>query len=134
MTMQFYHSDIETPSALVLDIEIGNYADTYLPVKGKIDTGSDITVIPAYLASELKLDVLEMNEIMAVNRTVSECPTYFASIKIGHTVFSKLLVMSMQKEYALLGRDLINLWQLNIDGQNMAFTIEPWSTNPNDAK
>lgn len=57
----------------------------------------------------------------------------FVSIQIKDIKFNHLPVLAMPREYALLGRNLINLWNLNVNGESKTFTIEPWSTNPDDA-
>ena len=59
---------------------------------------------------------------------------YFISIEIGGIKFDSFEVVAMPKEYVLLGRVLINLWKLEIDGKSETYAIEPWSTNPDDLK
>ena len=133
MTLQFPYNTKDKPSSLILDLEIWNESGRSTIVKGKIDTGSDYTVIPESAAQELGLKRTGGKIIIrTANEQTIECNRYFVSVQIGHIKFERLRVITMPKDYALIGRDLINLWKLELDGKSKIYTIEPWSTNPED--
>ena len=104
------------------------------PEKGKIDTGASHTVIPDYLVNTLDLKKTRETVVKTVSGMESTHYNYFVSIQIGSVKFDRFEVVAMPKEYVLLGRDLINLWKLEVNGETETYSIEPWSTNPDDVK
>ncbi len=132
--MKFNHSKTENPSSLVVDLFVWSKFGDHFPEKGKIDTGADRTVIPDYLVNTLKLKKTRESTVQGVNGILTTHLNYFVSIQIGNIKFDSFEVVAMPRNYVLLGRDLINLWNLQIDGKNETYTIEPWSTNPEDTK
>ena len=73
-------------------------------------------------------------DIITASGIKSSHPIYFVSIQIGDVKFDRFKVVAIPIDYVLVGRDLINLWNLKIDGESQTFSIEPWSTNPDDVK
>ena len=134
MTLQFRHDKRDNPSSLILDLIVWNKFGDSFPEKGKIDTGASHTVIPDYLVNTLKLKKTRETIVKSVSGMESEHFNYFAAIQIGEIKFDCFEVVAMPKDYVLLGRDLINLWKLKIDGQTETYSIDPWSTNPDDVK
>ena len=57
---------------------------------------------------------------------------YFVKITIGTTQFELLKVIATNRDNVLLGRDIIHLWKLELDGQNRIGKIDIWSTDPKD--
>ncbi len=134
MTLQFRHDKRDNPSSLILDLIVWNKFGDSFQEKGKIDTGASHTVIPDYLVSTLKLKKTREAIVKSVSGMESEHFNYFVAIQIGGIKFDRFEVVAMPKDYVLLGRDLINLWKLKIDGQAETYSIDPWSTNPDDVK
>lgn len=133
MSFQFKYSKVEKPQLPLLDLLISNDFKRTLPEKGKIDTGSFITVIPKYLIKSLDL---KSNTIVKDIRPFgskkgSDTDAYFVYVTIGNTKFDLMKVISDDRDNVLLGRDIINLWSLELDGQNSSGQITPWSTDPN---
>ena len=60
--------------------------------------------------------------------------TYDVFIKIGTIQFDLLQVSANPRDNILIGRDLINLWNLKLDGQTQTGELIPWSTDPNDVR
>ena len=116
-----------------LDLTVLNEFGKSYPAKGKIDTGADCTIIPNYLVRPLDLESTGTTLVMTADGAEKTFHNYFISIAINGIKFESFEVIAMEKEYVLLGRDLINLWKLVIDGESETFTIEPWSTDPDDA-
>ena len=99
--MKFHHNPLDTPSSLVLDAQIGNNAGEYLPIKGIIDTGADMTAIPKYCAGLLKLDVEGVYGVTTAAGARGGYPTHSISIKIGSVVFNDIKVVAVPIEYLL---------------------------------
>ena len=58
---------------------------------------------------------------------------YLVHIKIGEIKFDLMEVVALNRDDVLVGRDLINLWTLVLDGKNKFGEIKVWSNKPNDA-
>ena len=134
MTLKFQHNKADNPSSLILDLTVWNKFGESSSEKGKIDTGASRTVIPDYLVNALHLKKTRESVVKTVSGAESTHYNYFVSIQIGNIQFDRFEVVAMPKKYVLLGRDLINLWKLEIDGKTETYSIEPWSTNPDDVK
>lgn len=78
-------------------------------VKAIADTGADITMIPKNVIQELgNLTQSDSIRCQGVNGTVTELATYYINIRIGHQDFPNHLVALCPREYAIIGRDIIN--------------------------
>jgi len=132
LTLKFRHNKADNPSSLILDLTVWNNFGKSFPEKGKIDTGASHTVIPDYLVNTLNLKKTDETIVKSVTGMETTHYNYSVSIEIGGIKFDSFEVVAMPKDYVLLGRDLINLWKLEIDGKTETYAIEPWSTNPDD--
>ena len=123
--------DNESPSQPYIDIEISDTLNANpRQMIGEIDTGSYITVIPERLV--ILLDLKRTGDTTAAGfdkKTPKPYCTYVVNIKINGALFEMVQVISAQIEYALIGRDLINLWRMTMDGQSRTGELEPWSTD-----
>ena len=60
--------------------------------------------------------------------------TYAINMIIDGTVFRGIRAAGFEEEARMLiGRNVINLWDLHLFGRTRTFTIEPWSTKGWDA-
>lgn len=130
--MKFKYSAEEEPKVPIIDIEILNYSGRSVPEKGKIDTGAAITVIPEYIIDSLTLKKTGEQEIRGFD-SVGNYSIYDIYVIIDSKKIGPLQVIASERDNVLLGRNLINLWNLILDGKNRFGEIEVWSTNPDDA-
>lgn len=130
--LQFKYNTTIIPDAPFIDLRVESYFGESLPEKGKIDTGADKTGIPKYLVGRLNLQKHDERTIQWGNGTQTREDMYFVYIGIGETKFELMEVVALDKNYVLVGRDLINLWTLILDGKNKVGDISVWSTKPND--
>jgi len=132
LPLRFRYSKAENPSSLVLDLNVWNGFGEFVREKGKIDTGSTNTVIPEYVVHRLRLKKMGDSHVIGVQGPASIRNNYFVSVEIGSIKFGGLTVIAMERETVLIGRDLINLWRMELYGESETYTIEPWSTDPGD--
>ncbi len=124
----------EMPHLVYLDLEIANAVEErYVRKVGKIDTGSSITVIPDDLREELTINEASTVKAKGFDSEQKEYDTYYIHVKINNIIFGLMEVLSRPRKNVLVGRDLINLWKMKLDGQNRTGEAEVWSTNPVDA-
>lgn len=136
MSYSFKYSEIQgEPSLPILDIKVWNDFGDSMPEKGKVDTGSYITVIPPKIIKKLKLETTGEQEWVGGYKEDDEgkaYDTYDIYVEIGQSKFGLLRVISEARSNVLIGRDLINLWLMKLDGENQLGEIIPWSTDPED--
>lgn len=129
MSIPIRYTKQEFPSFPILDIEIANVvARMFIPQKGKIDTGAYITVIPPYLIKLLNLKKASSTEGKGVDSPYQERDTYYVHIKINSTIFEYVEVADFgERDNVLIGRNILNLWRMNLDGQSHTGEFTPWS-------
>jgi len=92
-------------------------------LKGKIDTGASMTVIPTTVRKKLRLEPageVDLRDYKGDRRTTS---TYYVRIKIDN-VTEDLEVTSVERDDVLIGRDALSSWKLTADGKNQEFLME----------
>lgn len=61
-------------------------------------------------------------------------PTYTINLSIGGTVFEGIRAAGFQEEARMLiGRNVINLWDLHLSRRTRTLALKPWSTKGLDA-
>lgn len=132
-----YDGYAEYPSFPYISLEISNAQnEKYVPQKGKIDTGAYMTVIPEYLIKLLGLKSRTTAKAGGFGSDVEEHNAYYVHIKISDLVYKYLKVISQpdnRRPNILIGRDLINLWETQLDGQKHSGAFTSWSMNLLDA-
>lgn len=58
--------------------------------------------------------------------------TYEIYVKINNIKFDLMSVIATPRHNVLLGRDLINIWNMEFDSQNKKGNVVPWSVKPTD--
>lgn len=129
--MRFEYDKLQFPSAPIVAISVSGAAGTASEGKGRVDTGADITVIPQYMVRELGMVESGVAKIEGVTGH-REAVTYEVDISTCGVVFRSVTVVSLPRAEALIGRDLLNLCHVTLDGRNEAFEIAPWSTSTLD--
>ena len=122
----------ETP-APVLDVGVsGNFAKT-VECRGIIDTGASITMIAPSVVGALDLKVEGAIPLGGITGA-RVFPTYTINLSIGGTVFEGIRAAGFEEEARMLiGRNVINLWDLHLSGRTRTLALEPWSTKGTDA-
>ena len=131
--IEFSYDSSLRPSGYVLDIIVKSQDGKIKKQKGKIDTGSDGIAISESLVHELDLKPHGKIKVSDVNGNSFIRKTYDVFIQIQSIRFDLVSVVATPRDNVLIGRNLINLWEMKLDGQNHKGEIIPWSTNPDDA-
>ena len=124
----------EAPSFPYVDVKISNALENnYTSNIGKLDTGAYITVIPKDLIMSLNLKQSGTVRASGFGSPQQEYDSYVVNIKINGTMYKYVKVITRIRPNILIGRDLINLWRMKLDGQNHTGEFAPWSTRVSDA-
>lgn len=121
MTRRFAYDGTKSPAAPILPIKIRAAGGKTAAAEGIIDTGSDISVLPARLAKDLRL--LVVGEVAVHGVTGSErVKLYTTEMEIdGITVTVEAVGMGT---HTLIGRDVINRWTLVLRGPQEMLELE----------
>ena len=95
------------------------------PVEALIDSGADITAIPRRLIDQLQLKLVDQLPTMGYEGVPSEKLTDVYSVKILVRDVGDYIVRVIPSNYdhALIGRDIINSWDLLLRGKTGIFDI-----------
>ena len=118
-----YDTSFEIP-ALMLDVEVSNLeSGEKITVRAKIDTGADLTDIPEMLQERLGLLPFSEELIRYADGRLKWKTTYLANFSLDGFDFEAVEVTSGNRNYALIGRNILNKLKLICDGKNLTFTI-----------
>lgn len=133
--IQYDHSD--PPSFPYVSVAVSNAEkEHYVPQQGKIDTGAHITVIPEYLIKLLGLRRMATADAGGFGSEIKTHDAYFIHVKINDIVFQYIKVISQpddRRPNILIGRNILNLWQMQLDGEKHNGSFTAWSTNTSKA-
>ncbi len=113
--MRFDYSNDLFPPALVLPAWVrARGSQIALPLPAKVDTGAGITVLPERIQGEL--DLMPLGRVMcyeALNDRPQQRQTYFVEMSLDRESFVLVEVILAPKARGLLGRDVINDYDLH---------------------
>lgn len=95
------------------------------PVEALVDSGADITAIPRRLIDQLQLKLVDRLPTMGYEGVPQEKLTdvYSARVLIRDVGDYIVRVVPSNYDYALIGRDIINSWDLFLRGKKGIFEI-----------
>jgi len=116
------------PPAPVLEIFLsipGVPASPSAPVEALIDSGADITVIPRKFIENLQLKLVDQLPALGYEGVQSEklADVYSVKVLVRDVGDYVIRVISSDYDYALIGRDIINSWDLYLRGKTSIFEI-----------
>lgn len=127
--MKFEYSRSPLPITPFIDLSVESAHGKRSHERGKIDTGSSITAIPNCLVDSLSLEASGKLRVSSIFDDRMRM-LYAINVNVGMHRFGPLAVISLDRDYVLVGRDLINLWDTRLDGKNGTCEISPWSFDP----
>lgn len=127
--MRFNYDTSQTPGIPAVDVVISNPRVGSSKEVGLIDTGSAITIVPERLKSRLGLVKIGDMKIRSITGSVTLVSKHIVSITIGGVEFKRVRVATLDRDNAVVGRNLINLWTLTLFGKSQVGRIVPWSTD-----
>lgn len=119
MTGRIYYSlDNIQPEPYVDFIIFNSFGENKKCEKGQIDTGASITCIPANLINLLMLNPVGEVSVRTFDGDKKQCKKYSANLIINNKLYSNVGVISTNGSNILIGRNIINLWQMTLNGKN----------------
>lgn len=120
----YQYSNEFSPPAPALPLECSSpLSSSSIEVLACIDSGADITVIPSNIVSRLELRRAAIITAVGFGGVPAEFPVFsvLATISGKEPLYARAI--AWDREYALLGRDIINRWEVVLDGPAGRLTI-----------
>jgi predicted aspartyl protease len=120
--MIVYNRNVEPPAPF-LDVTVQHPTTRQqLPFPAKLDTGADISAIPATAAEQLRLLSVRSIPIEGYNSKAVFVPTYAVAMNIAGARF-RLEVIVITEPYVLIGRDVLNYFYARLNGPDLTFDL-----------
>ena len=123
--MKFVYSHDLAPPGLVISIQVrglGNSSPEEVPAK--IDTGADISAIPEATRTRLRLPPQGHLKCRGFGEaSTTSRPTYFVEVEACGKTCGLIEVVTIPRDYCLLGRDLLNQFVLLANGPALSFEL-----------
>ena len=127
MSIRYSYNRQTTPPAPCVYVSISRPDDESLAadnLAAQLDTGADISVIPAGVVDRLQLVALDQLLISGFGGHIRRVPIYLVGLAVHN--FDRVLlraVASRDEPYVLLGRDVLNRHRVLLDGPNLVVEI-----------
>jgi hypothetical protein len=120
--MRDYDRDVDPPAPFV-DIYVCSPLSPALgqPLRAKLDTAADISCIPADLVELLHLLPARTIPVEGYDGIRTMVYTYTVTVEVTNARFRHLEVVTTPEKYALLGRDVLNYFYVQLNGPDLTF-------------
>lgn len=113
------------PPAPIADVVIANMTSgASSAIRGKLDCGADITVIPENLATQLGINPKSHTWTKGYDGTYSLRPVYYVKLAIEGFDFASVRCIATNRTNALIGRNVLNRFITILDGKTLTFDIK----------
>lgn len=126
---EFPYDTVRTPPGPVLPLRVGKPdADPPVALAAVVDSGADITVLPAELPAALGAPAIGEVAVQGVGGVVQRAPVYAVLLEAaGRRRVVEVVAVGGE---GLLGRDVLNAWRVVLDGPQLRLRVEPPSAVP----
>ncbi len=113
------------PPAPILEIQVENPFQKELrrTASAVLDIGSDITAIPQFLLRALKLKDSSKVSMTGIDGMTLQHNAYLVNLTVEGFPFERLEVIDWRGDEVLLGRDVLNEFEITLDGKNRQFEM-----------
>ena len=125
--MKVLYDASHDPPAPFVNIQISNLSDQVrsAPFPALLDTGSDITVVPAEWIDRLNLARAREIPIQGYDGQTKLIQAFDVILRMAEYRLVGLSVVALPMEHGILGRDVANLLRLLLDGPALTLEILP---------
>jgi hypothetical protein len=94
-----------------------------LTLPAKIDTGADVTAVPANIVEQLQLASASAFLVEAFDGTQARMIAYDIALDVAQLHLTDIPAITFAEEYVLLGRDVLNALRLLLDGPALSLEV-----------
>jgi hypothetical protein len=122
--MPRYSTDFDPPAPIVgftvyCPVDHGRAAS----VRGELDSGADISVMPQRLADELHLMPRRVMIAQGYDGTQNRWATYMVDLEVEGYPVDDVEVIALPCQDAILGRDVLNRFIITLNGKELVFDV-----------
>ncbi len=118
MNVHYLHSFDPPAPAISLEIAAGKNGETPVQLEALVDTGADITAIPASVAA--RISPVPVGRLLVQGATGEKVlPTFAVWLQLGEELIGPIEVILMDFDFVVLGRDVLNRYRLVLDGPEL---------------
>jgi predicted aspartyl protease len=112
-----YDDTFNVPApALQVRVRARSRSRRAISVRARLDTGADITLIPATIVSALALRVEKIVIVAGYDGIAAERSAFLVTLEILGQKFSGVRVIASDRPEILLGLDILNRFVITLDG------------------
>jgi predicted aspartyl protease len=124
VSVEYAYDHSYEPAAAVVPLRIGAPADD-MPVfvSALVDSGADLSVVPAALAGQLDLPVTDVVQVRGVGGEPHNATVHAAEVEVEVDEVAELVEVIALGTETLVGRNLLNAFVLTLDGPHERMTV-----------
>lgn len=93
-------------------------------LRGKLDSGADVTVIPERLVGQLGISPKGRIWTRGYDGTYSQRPLYYIRLTVEGFDLAAMRCIAADRSDVLLGRNVLNRFIITLDGKNLTFELK----------
>ena len=94
------------------------------PLRGKLDSGADVAVIPERLVTQLRIGLKGRIWTRGYDGTHSRRHVYYVRLTVDGFELAAVRCVAAERTDVLLGRNVLNRFIITLDGKNLTFELE----------
>ena len=110
------------PPAPECDIVV-SWNGVTVPIRALLDSGASVTTIPNAVARQLALRPVSQAFIRGAQGPRQQRNIYRADVEFLGTLFQSHPVVGLDRDFALIGRDILNGYETVLDGPQLTFSV-----------